>query len=131
MKKFCLFVVVLLCGFLLLAGMDFTEVDYLFFHSDLEDCKSKLDKMLIDADNNVDKSEVLWRLSRVALNLGDILDESDKDGRYEIFELGEEYGKRSYNFHENPDALIWIASNIGRWGQTKGAPLFDSKKKQK
>jgi len=121
MKRICLFVVVLLCGFLLFAGMDFAEVDYLFFHSDLEGCKSQLDKMLIEADNDIDKSEVLWRLSRVALNLGDSLAEDDEDGRFEMFELGEEYGKQSYNLHENPDALIWVASNIGRWGQTKGA----------
>ncbi|MFA7109110.1 MAG: hypothetical protein WC162_08185 [Sphaerochaetaceae bacterium] len=121
MKKICLLTVVLICGFLLFAGMDFAEVDYLFFHSDLQGCNSQLKEMLENADNNVDKSEVLWRLSRVTLSLGDELEEDDKDGRFELFEKGQEYGEQSYNLNENPEALIWVASNIGRWGQTKGA----------
>jgi len=121
MKKICLLIVVLICGFLLFAGMDFAEVDNLFFHSDLQGCKSQLEKMLVSSDNDVDKSEVLWRLSRVTLSFGDELEEDDKDGRFEMFEKGQEYGEQSYELHENADALIWVASNIGRWGQTKGA----------
>ena len=116
MKKNCLFIVVLLCSFFLFAGMDFAEVDNLFFHSDLQGCKSQLDQMLIEADNNIDKSEILWRLSRVTLSLGDLLEEEDKDGRFEMFEKGQEYGEQSYNLNKNPDALIWTASNMGRWG---------------
>lgn len=121
MKKIITGLMCCALSFSLFANVNLTKADELFFHDDLAGAQIELENLLEKATTNKDKSEILWRLSRNALSLGGALAKDDKDGRFAMFEKGEEYAVQSYTFLENPDALVWQASNIGRWGQTKGA----------
>lgn len=120
MKKIMTGFMVFMISFSLFANVNLARADELFFHDDLNGAQIELENLLEIATANKDKAEILWRLSRNALNLGGLLAEDDKDGRFAMFEKGEEYAIQSYKLFENPDALVWQASNIGRWGQTKG-----------
>lgn len=105
----------------LFAAMDFTEIDDLYFHSEIDQVQSKLESLLPKATSNEDKAAVLWRLARNCVDRGDALPEDDKKGKYAIYEEGEAYADQSIDAKETPDGYIWKCSNIGRWGQTKGA----------
>lgn len=121
MKKIGILVLIgLLGGSMLFAALDFTAVDALYDGERYDACKTELLKMRSLAATAEEESEVLWRLSRVALGLGDELDKKDKDGRFAAYEEGEEYANLSIARHPNAFAYHWKASNIGRWGQTKG-----------
>jgi hypothetical protein len=69
------------------------------------------------------RAEVLWRLSRVSMKLGDDAERSGARGAeiLPIFERGEQYGQLAMDadprdFH----GYFWKSGNAGRWGQTKG-----------
>lgn len=111
---------VLLVAGALWAAVNLSQADSLYLLDKPEECKAELEKQLTQASDAAERAEVLWRLSRVQVTLGDNVDKSDKDGRYAAYELGQEYAERS--IAEKPSAMgyLWKASNIGRWGQTKG-----------
>lgn len=120
MKKIiALFAALMVCA--MTFCMDFTEVDSIF-DKDIDDNKvyETLLVMLDNAKDSKEKAQVLWRLSRVCVDLGDALDDSDKDGKFKIYELGEEYANKSIEANPSWEAYLWKCSNIGRWGQTKG-----------
>ena len=121
MKKLVFLLVMLLVAAMTLAAMDFTSVDNLYDSgSDNQKVYDTLQSMLKDAKTDEEKSEVLWRLSRVCVDLGDHLDEKDKKGKYAIYEEGENYALQSIEAKPNYLAYLWKCANIGRYGQTKG-----------
>ena len=85
--------------------------------------------MLDQATEGEEKANVLWRLSRVCVDLGDAIDKSDKKARFAIYEEGEQYALDSIAAYPTAQGYLWKCSNIGRWGQTKG--VFDSLAKAK
>lgn len=120
MKKIIALVLVS-CMCLGLFALDFTDVDALFWKtSDPQKVYDELKVMLSQASNNSEKAEVLWRLSRVCVDLGDRLPEKDKDGKFAIYEEGEQYGIDSIALKPTAEGYLWKCSNVGRWGQTKG-----------
>lgn len=130
MKKLLLMLMTLLLYASAFAALDFTEVDALYL-TDEHDQKvyDKLTIMLGQATEGEEKANVLWRLSRVCVDLGDAIDKSDKNARFAIYEEGEQYALDSIEAHPTAQGYLWKCSNIGRWGQTKG--VFDSLAKAK
>ena len=128
MKKVVSMLVVLLIAVLAVAALDFTSVDDTYV-KDIDDQKvyDTLKGMLSQAQTNEEKAEVLWRLSRVCVDLGDELDDDDKDAKFKKYEEGEAYALQSIEANPNPMAYLWKCANIGRWGQTKG--IMNSLKK--
>ena len=97
--------------------------------SDNQMVYDSLQGMLKNAKSDTEKSEVLWRLSRVCVDLGDKLDEKDKNAKFAIYTEGENYAIQSIEAHPNYLAYLWKCANIGRYGQTKG--VMDSLAKVK
>lgn len=121
MKKIgALLLIGLLGTGMLFAALNFTAVDALYDNEQYSACKTELLKMRTQAATAQEEAEVLWRLSRVVLGMGDDLDKKDKEGRFAAYEEGEEYANLSIARYPNAFAYHWKASNIGRWGQTKG-----------
>lgn len=104
--------------FILLASLQFTQVD-----KDLSDeskyaaCKQTLVAMLPQATNQVEKAEVLWRLSRICLVMGE--KETTKEGKRAVFGEGMKYAEEA--IAANPkcaDCYMWHSANVGRECQT-------------
>ena len=130
MKKLIALLAMLLVAAMMLAALDFTTVDNLYDQgSDNQKVYDTLQSMLKEAKTNEEKSEVLWRLSRVCVDLGDKLDEKDKNGKFAIYTEGENYAIQSIEAKPNYLAYLWKCANIGRYGQTKG--VMDSLSKVK
>ncbi len=122
MKKLVALLVLLLAVLTALAALDFAEVDALYNRNENnQKVYDTLKTMLSSAKTDKEKSEVLWRLARVCVDLGDALPEKDKKGKFAIYEEGEEYAKQSIAASPNWTAYLWKCCNVGRWGQTKGA----------
>ena len=121
MRKLVSLLVLLLVLCMALAALDFKDVDDLYDKgTDNKKVYDTLQVMLKDAKSNAEKAEVLWRLSRVCVDLGDKLDEKDKDGKFAIYTEGENYALKSIELNSNYQAYLWKCANIGRYGQTKG-----------
>lgn len=121
MKKLAALLVLLLAVLTALVALDFTSVDDLYdAGTDYQKVYDTLQTMLKEAKNNDEKSEVLWRLSRVCVDLGDALDEKDKSGKYARYDEGEQYALKSIEAKPNYKAYLWKCANVGRYGQTKG-----------
>lgn len=121
MKKLIALLVLLAVCIMAVAALDFTSVDDLYDEgSDNQKVYDTLQTMLKTAKAGEEKSEVLWRLSRVCVDLGDKLDEKDKKGKYAIYEEGENHALQSIAEKPNYLAYLWKCANIGRYGQTKG-----------
>lgn len=117
MKKTLLVVFLSLCAVSFLSAVD---ADSLYRDDRFVDCKSELLSQLSLTQDPSVQAELLWKLSRVQVSLGDLLDDEDKKGRFAAYEEGEEYANRSIALKPTDMAYLWKASNIGRWGQTKG-----------
>ena len=112
------------------ASLDFSEVDALYLTDEHDqEVYDKLQAMLNKASTNEEKAQVLWRLSRVCVDLGDAIDKSNKSARFAIYEEGEQYALDSIAANPTPEGYLWKCSNVGRWGQTKG--VLDSLSKAK
>ena len=120
MKKLVILLVMLLTATMVLAALDFTSVDNLYDAGEDQKVYDTLQTMLKEAKTDGEKAQVLWRLSRVCVDLGDALDEKDKKGRFAIYEEGENYALQSIEAEPNYLAYLWKCANIGRYGQTKG-----------
>lgn len=128
MKKVVSMLVVLLIAVLAVAALDFTSVDDTYV-KDIDDQKvyDTLKGMLSQAKTNEEKAEVLWRLSRVCVDLGDQLDDGEKKAKMTIYEEGQDYADQSLAANPSAMAHLWKCCNIGRWGQTKGITASLSK----
>ncbi|HKM06578.1 MAG TPA: hypothetical protein VJ869_06270 [Sphaerochaeta sp.] len=104
----------------LAAAPDFTQADLLMDLEEFSLCETELMIQKGLATTDLEQSEVLWRLARLQVNIGDELPDDDKDGKYREYEKGEAYALASIEKHPNAMAYLWKSSNNGRWGQTKG-----------
>ena len=121
MKKLATLLILLAVCLMAVAALDFTSVDDLYdAGTDNQKVYDTLKTMLTQAKAGEEKSEVLWRLSRVCVDLGDKMDEKDKNGKFAIYTEGEEFAKQSITEKPNYLAYLWKCANIGRYGQTKG-----------
>lgn len=89
----------------------------------IDDAYARLQTLLPTARTGAERAEVLWRLSRVTLALGERLEDqsASRDQILARFEEGEQYGIRSVE--EDPSnhlGYYWQSANIGKWGQTRG-----------
>ncbi len=98
------------------------QIDSLDFYDKLDEEKSAIESALATTNDPVEQSELYWRLSMVTLHLADEAEENGADEAtlFAMFEEGEGYADKSISLHDNAPAYIWKASNIGRWGETKG-----------
>lgn len=119
-KKNVAVLVVLIVAGALWAAVDLSQADSLYQLDKPAECKAELERQLAGASDASERAEVLWRLARVQVTLGDDLDQDDKAGRFAAYELGQEYAEKSIAEKPSPMGYLWKASNIGRWGQTKG-----------
>jgi tetratricopeptide (TPR) repeat protein len=125
-------IVCLAIGFPLVAAhADLAEtlrkVDDLHEQGAYADCVKLLADSLPGVSAPKDKAEVLWRMARGTLELGDQSDNSKAPvaSTLKIFEEGEAYATRAIEADpQNADAYYYKGSNIGRWGQVKG--ILDS-----
>ena len=121
MKKIFAIICVLLVCAMAFAALDFKEVDTKYNREeDYQGIYNTLQQMLTKASDNSEKAEVLWRLSRVCVSLGDDLPDKDTDGKFALYEEGEQYAIQSIEAKPSALGYLWKCSNIGRWGQTKG-----------
>jgi len=121
MKKLASVLMLLLVLVMAAVALNFTEVDDLYDKgTDNNKVYTTLKSMLTTAKTAEEKSEVLWRLSRVCVDLGDKMDEKDKNGKFAIYTEGENYALQSIEAKPNYQAYLWKCANIGRYGQTKG-----------
>lgn len=89
----------------------------------IDEAYATLQGLLPTARTGAERAEVLWRLSRVALALGERLEDQSaaRDQILARFEEGERYGIRAVE--EDPSnhlGYYWQSANIGKWGQTRG-----------
>ncbi|MDD3057008.1 MAG: hypothetical protein PHY87_00595 [Sphaerochaeta sp.] len=119
-KKWMVGVLLLFCSISMVAAFDLSEADALYDRDDFAQAKIALEAERSKAANGKEEAEVLWRLARVMVGLGDDLDEEDKDGKFRLYEEGEAYALLSLEKAPSAMAYLWKSSNSGRWGQTKG-----------
>jgi hypothetical protein len=96
------------------------QADNLFDTDRFIEARTLLLSELQRATSAAEEAQIYWRLARVMVSIGDDLDKKDKDGRFAAYEEGEEYALRSIELAPSFQGYLWKASNIGRWGQTKG-----------
>lgn len=128
MKKILLILMVFTIAVSLFAGnAKMAEADRLHEDAGYEEEFKLLEGELASAENDKEKSEILWRMSRAALAITDQLerDGAAKDELLEEFMIAWDYSTESLSYNsDNYNAYYWRAANIGRWGQTKG--ILDS-----
>ncbi len=101
----------------------FEQVDELYEAERYQEAREILESAESAVSTNQQKAELYWRLSRNTLMLAD---EAERNGASEKqllqeFEAGEALANRALEYDsDNHLAFYWRASNIGRWGQTKG-----------
>ncbi len=101
----------------------FERADELYDAEKHQEAQNVLEEARDLVSSNSEKAELYWRLSRTTLMLAD---EAERNGASEDhlltqFEKGEELANKALEYDsDNHFAYYWRASNIGRWGQTKG-----------
>ena len=98
------------------------RADSYFWYDRLEEAKELLLETLDRTTNDQQRVEVLWRLSRVTLSIGDERDEEGASDNelFSIYEEAEQWAMQALEIAEHPKAIVYKASSIGRWGETKG-----------
>ncbi|MFA7225926.1 MAG: hypothetical protein WC207_06730 [Sphaerochaetaceae bacterium] len=123
-KKSFLVLIVLLFTFTTLFANSavYKQADDLFWSDRYEEGKSYIEGELKKTTNPTERSELLWRLSRVTLGIGDEMkvQGASKDELFAIFEEGEAQANEAIKSAPLAWAYVYRASNIGRWGETKG-----------
>jgi tetratricopeptide (TPR) repeat protein len=121
----------LIPGFLLLAvvllpadvSATLAKVDGLHDEGAYEQCRDLLQTALSQASSGAEKAEVLWRLARAWLNIGEQAEErgAPADELLSYYEKGEALAVQASEADpKNPLGYYWESANIGKWGQTKG-----------
>lgn len=101
--------------------LQFTGVDRQFRDAKYTECEQALQEMLPQAEPGKESAEVLWRLSRVALVMGDAA--TDVKTKRAIYARGIEYAERAIEEDpKNCEAYMWHSGNIGRECLTRSLP---------
>lgn len=76
------------------------------------------------ASGDTEKAELYWRQSRTVLSLADEAERDGTMGESQLlaeYERGEALAQKAVELDSsNHNSYYWRASNVGRWGQTKG-----------
>lgn len=121
-RKKLLLCLVLMASILPVCGqnIDFSQVDRLLRRgegNDYVECRKQLKTMLPKAVSNEAKADVLWRLSKVSVVLGEL--ETTKEGKRKVFGEGIAYGEQAIKMDgKDPQCYMWHCANIGRECQT-------------
>jgi tetratricopeptide (TPR) repeat protein len=116
-------VVLVVCSTVLFAANPvLKQADDLYWGDKYEEADALLLSALATESDLVEKAEILWRLSRVTLGIGDELGEvgASKDELFAIYEKAETYAKDSLAANPTAWGYVYKASSVGRWGETKG-----------
>lgn len=101
--------------------LQFNVVDREFRDAKYASCEQKLQEMLPQAEPGKEKAEVLWRLSRVTLLLGD--EASGVKTQREFYARGLQYAEQAIaEDPKNPEGYMWHSGNIGRDCSTRSLP---------
>jgi tetratricopeptide (TPR) repeat protein len=122
MKQVCMTLFVLLVVSMGLFASVLDQADALYWHDEYDEAKTLLSQSLATATDSQMKAELLWRLSRVTLAMGDEreVEGASDDELFAIYEEAERYAMQSLDLRELPMAIVYKASSVGRWGETKG-----------
>lgn len=100
--------------------IDLKQVDLLCRRgegSDYTECVKKLEAMLPNAKAGAQKADVLWRLSKMCVILGQ--EETTDKGKQEVFGKGIKYAEEAIKEDpKDPQCYMWHCANIGRECQT-------------
>lgn len=126
MRRFCALVVILVIsaqGAFAQVSSLLEEADELYDAERYERTVQVLERARSSASSDRQRAEVFWRLSRVQLGIGDELrdEDGDDDAAMEVYNQGMEYGDQAIEAGpSNNLGYYWKASNLGRWGETRG-----------
>ena len=99
--------------------LQFNSVDRAFRNADYTGCEQALQQMLTQAEPGKESAEVLWRLSRVTLLLGDAA--PDVKAQRALYARGVEYADRAIQEDpKNSEGYMWHSGNSGRDCTTRG-----------
>ena len=103
----------------LLLSLSFSGADRLFVRESYLECRDSLTVMLPRAEGGKERAEVLWRLSRVTLLLGEKA--SSREEKRAIFGQGVRYASEGIAADPaNVHCYMWHCANTGRECQTRG-----------
>jgi tetratricopeptide (TPR) repeat protein len=99
------------------------EADALYDNDEPQAAFDILQDALGTATNGAERAEVLWRMSRATLDIGEKQEDRNlpEDTVLATYEEGEQYGIQA--IEADPDnhlGYYWQSANIGKWGQLKG-----------
>ena len=99
--------------------LQFTSVDRDFRYARYKECEQSLQQMLPQAAPGHERAEVLWRLSRVTLLLGDAA--PDKESQRLLYGRGLAYAEQGIQEDPgNSECYMWHSGNLGRDCLTRG-----------
>ena len=119
-------------GMSALWAIDFQTVDDQYDKGSYNDALQSLSSMLNQNLSDKDEAEVYWRLSRVQMEITDLLNREggEKSEVLAGFEKGIEYANDGILADPaNYLTYFWRSANTGKWGQSKG--ILDSLDKAK
>jgi tetratricopeptide (TPR) repeat protein len=99
------------------------KVDGLHEEGAYEQCRDLLQPALSQASGGAEKAEVLWRLARAWLNIGEQAEErgAPTEELLPYYEKGESLAVQATEADpRNPLGYYWESANMGKWGQTRG-----------
>jgi len=115
--------IVIVAGAFALDDAAIEQADLLYEDDEPQAAFDILEDTLSTAGNGAERAEVLWRMSRAILDVGEL--EEDKGGPEDpvlaIYARGEQYGVQAVDADpRNHLGYYWQSANIGKWGQLKG-----------
>jgi len=128
MRKVMLAMVLLLLVSFGLSAADrldslFEKADSLYEEEKYEEVAEVLKQAEPLAKSNTEKAGFYWRQARSVLNLADEAERNgaSSDALLAEFEQGEALAQKAVELNPSDhNGYYWRASNVGRWGQTKG-----------
>lgn len=97
---------------------DLLSADRLLFEDKYDQCLESLERLLAGNPQGRERAEVLWRLSRMSLILGQ--EEKTNEGKRAVFGKGVEYAEEAIRLDaDNPDCYMWHSGNVGRECETR------------
>ncbi len=82
-----------------------------------------LESLLPTAGSGPERAEVLWRLARATLSVGESMEDADAERSVVLatYERGERYGIDAVQADPNNHlGYYWQSANVGKWGQARG-----------
>ncbi|MFW6223474.1 MAG: hypothetical protein ACOC4A_01160, partial [Spirochaetota bacterium] len=126
MRRLCALVVVLVIasqGAFAQVSALLEEADELYDTERYERAAEVLEQARSRASSGPQRAEVYWRLARVQLGVGDELrdEEGDESAAMEVYDGGMDYADQAIEADSSNNlGYYWKASNLGRWGETRG-----------